>query len=128
MARKNTGTSPATASARSTLALADALFCQGFGTRRECEGLVLTGLVRVNGRTMLEPYEPVSTTGLLLARGDLSQLIAHGSQLPHLRRDILLLFLQPARPRGQVSETPPQVVTPMRDLRELLFGVLARDP
>ncbi len=66
MARKNSGTPPATASARSTLALADALFSQGFGTRRECEGLVLAGLVRLNGRTMLEPYEPVTTAGLLL--------------------------------------------------------------
>jgi 16S rRNA pseudouridine516 synthase len=48
------------------IALADALFSQGLGARRECEGLVLAGLVKVAGRTVLEPFERFPVAGLVM--------------------------------------------------------------
>jgi 16S rRNA pseudouridine516 synthase len=45
--------------------LSQVLFSQGFGTRRECEGLVWHGLVSVGGRVIEEPAEEVDTEGLV---------------------------------------------------------------
>lgn len=51
--------------------IAHALFTQGFGTRRECEGLVLAGFVNVGGRPVDDPREDVDTEGLVLTvRGE----------------------------------------------------------
>ncbi len=44
----------------STLKLSDLLFSQGFGSRRECEGLVLGGHVRLGGRVYEDPFESVA--------------------------------------------------------------------
>lgn len=44
--------------------LAQVLFTQGFGTRRECEGLVASGHVRIAGRVRDDPFEEVATEGL----------------------------------------------------------------
>lgn len=63
MARKNAHRQP---TGPATMPLADVLFSQGLGARRECEGLVLAGLVQVAGRTFTDPYEPVVTDGLVL--------------------------------------------------------------
>lgn len=46
--------------------VAHALFTQGFGTRRDCDGLVLNGLVAIAGRVLDDPDEPVGTDGLVL--------------------------------------------------------------
>ena len=40
------------------------LFSQGFGTRRECDGLLLAGLVTHGGSAVDDPLEVVATTGL----------------------------------------------------------------
>ena len=40
------------------------LFSQGFGTRRECDGLLLAGLVTHGGRAVDDPLEDVATEGL----------------------------------------------------------------
>lgn len=45
--------------------LSQVLFSQGFGTRRECEGLIGHGLVSVGGRVIEEPAEEVDTEGLV---------------------------------------------------------------
>ncbi|KQU81532.1 MULTISPECIES: pseudouridine synthase [unclassified Rhizobacter] len=45
--------------------LSQVLFSQGFGTRRECDGLVWHGLVLVGGRVIEEPAEEVDTDGLV---------------------------------------------------------------
>lgn len=45
--------------------LSQVLFSQGFGTRRECEGLIWHGLVSVGGRVIEEPAEEVDTEGLV---------------------------------------------------------------
>lgn len=51
--------------------LAQVLFSQGFGTRRECEGLVAAGFVAIDGRVCDDPYEEVAPEGLVLGvRGE----------------------------------------------------------
>jgi 16S rRNA pseudouridine516 synthase len=40
------------------------LFSQGFGTRRECDGLLRAGLVAHGGRAVDDPLEDVNTQGL----------------------------------------------------------------
>ena len=44
--------------------MADLLFTQGFGSRRECAALLAAGLVQVQGRILLDPDEDVSEQGL----------------------------------------------------------------
>ena len=44
-------------------ALAQALFSQGFGTRRDCEGLVRLGLVRVDGQPVDDPFAEIDPVG-----------------------------------------------------------------
>lgn len=44
--------------------MADLLFTQGFGSRRECAGLLGSGHVQVQGRTVLDPDEDVLEAGL----------------------------------------------------------------
>ena len=44
--------------------LRQVLFSQGFGTRRECDGLILHGLVQVGGQVLDDPAAPVDTNGL----------------------------------------------------------------
>jgi 16S rRNA pseudouridine516 synthase len=46
--------------------LAQILFTQGFGTRRICAGIVARGLVRVDGRVVVDPRADVGTDGLVL--------------------------------------------------------------
>jgi len=46
--------------------LAQVLFSQGFGARRECEGLVLGGHVAVGGQVVDDPFQDVDTAGLVL--------------------------------------------------------------
>jgi 16S rRNA pseudouridine516 synthase len=51
--------------------LSQALFCQGFGTRRECEGLVYAGFVTVAGVACDDPHQEVDPQGLVLGvRGE----------------------------------------------------------
>lgn len=45
--------------------LSHLLFTQGFGTRRDCSGLVLGGHVRIAGVVMTDPEEDVSEDGLM---------------------------------------------------------------
>ena len=45
--------------------LSQILFTQGFGPRRECEGLIVSGHVTVNGRATDDPFEEVDTEGLV---------------------------------------------------------------
>ncbi len=47
-----------------TARLADMLFSQGFGTRRECAGLVAAGHVRIAGAVVDDPSQRIDTTGL----------------------------------------------------------------
>jgi 16S rRNA pseudouridine516 synthase len=47
--------------------LAQILYSQGFGTRRDCDALVLHGLVEVAGRVIDDPYEELDTAGLVFS-------------------------------------------------------------
>jgi 16S rRNA pseudouridine516 synthase len=51
--------------------LSQVLYSQGFGARRECEGLVLTGHVRIGGVVHDDPFEDVTPEGLVFSvRGE----------------------------------------------------------
>ena len=45
--------------------LAQVLFSQGFGARRECEGLILAGHVRIGGQVCDDPFLDLDTEGLV---------------------------------------------------------------
>jgi len=45
--------------------LAQILFSQGFGARRECEGLIASGHVAIGGRTVEDPFEEFEAEGLV---------------------------------------------------------------
>ena len=50
--------------------LSQILFTQGFGARRECEGLILGGHVVIDGRVAEDPFEDVATEQLtVVVRG-----------------------------------------------------------
>ena len=51
--------------------LAQILFSQGFGARRECEGLIATGHVRIGGEVHDDPFEDLKPEGLVFSvRGE----------------------------------------------------------
>ncbi len=51
--------------------LAQVLFSQGFGARRECEGLIVSGHVSIAGKVVDDPFEDVATDGLVFkVRGE----------------------------------------------------------
>jgi 16S rRNA pseudouridine516 synthase len=86
-----------------TLGVAHALFTQGFGTRRDCDGLVLNGLVSIAGRVLDDPDEPVPTAGLVLT--------VEGRDWPWHEKALILLH----KPAGfECSQKPsawPSVMT-----------------
>lgn len=85
------------------LALADALFSQGLGARRECEGLVAAGLVRVNGRTVTDPFAPVATEGLVLE--------VEGRIWPYHAQAVILLHKPAGYECSQKPSAWPSVLT-----------------
>lgn len=93
--------------------LARLLFSQGFGTRRECEGLVLAGQVRIGGRPCDDPFEELDPAGLLVTvRGmdwpvrEKALVLLHKpagyecSQKPRHHPSVLSLLPAPLRTRG----------------------------
>ncbi len=93
--------------------LARLLHAQGFGTRRECEGLVLAGHVRIAGRTCDDPFEEVAPAGLVLTvRGadwpvhEKALILLHKpagcecSRKPRHHPSVLSLLPAPLRTRG----------------------------
>ena len=52
--------------------LAQVLFSQGFGARRECEGLIVSGHITLDGRLCDDPFQEVEPEGLVFGvRGEL---------------------------------------------------------
>ena len=80
--------------------LAQVLFSQGFGTRRACQGLVWSGLVRRDGRVLDDPDEDLATDGLVLE--------VEGKPWPYHAQALVLLH-KPAgyecsqKPRHQIG-------------------------
>ena len=68
-------------------AIVEVLFSQGFGTRRDCAGLLAAGLVSADGRTLDDPHEPVEPDGL--------KLVVQG-QPWHCHEQALVLLHKPA--------------------------------
>jgi len=94
-------------------ALRDILFAQGFGTRRDCDGLVLAGEVSVQGQVVDDPGAPFLSDGLaLLVQGqpwrchDLALAMLHKpagyecSQKPKHWPSVMMLMPPQLRRRG----------------------------
>ena len=95
------------------LRLDDLLFSQGFGTRRECAGLIAAGLVRLAGERCTDPALAVAAEGLAFeVSGQAWQYQATAlvllhkpagyecSQKPKHWPSVLLLLPPPLRQRG----------------------------
>ncbi|MBX3618736.1 MAG: 16S rRNA pseudouridine(516) synthase [Rhizobacter sp.] len=58
--------------------LSQVLYSQGFGARRECEGLIATGHVSIDGQVHDDPFEDVDPAGLVFSvRGEAWPYHAH---------------------------------------------------
>ena len=93
--------------------LSQALFTQGFGARRECEGLILGGHVTLAGAVCDDPFHEVEPEGLVFGvRGELwpyrakALVLLHKpagyecSQKPKHHPSVLRLLPLPLRVRG----------------------------
>ena len=93
--------------------LSQLLFSQGFGARRECEGLVLGGHVTVAGRVEDDPFHDVEPEGLIFGvRGQAwpyrakALVVMHKpagyecSQKPKHHPSVISLLPMPLRVRG----------------------------
>lgn len=93
--------------------LSQVLFSQGFGARRECEGLILGGYVTVDGRVCDEPGQDFDTEGLVFTvrgqrwpfRGKALVLLNKPagyecSQKPKHHPSVMSLLPPPLRVRG----------------------------
>jgi len=93
--------------------IAEVLFSQGFGSRRECAALLAAGLVQCQGRTLLDPHEHLPTEGLSFSvQGRLwpfqqpAMLMLHKpagyecSRSPKHHPSVLSLLPTPLRRRG----------------------------
>ncbi len=79
----------------SSSTLAQALFSQGFGTRRDCDGLVLGGHVKLQGQVCLDPGAEVLLDGLVLE--------VRGEPWPYHRQALLMMH----KPAGvECSQKP----------------------
>jgi 16S rRNA pseudouridine516 synthase len=63
--------------------LAQLLFSQGFGTRRDCDGLVLSGLVQIDGQVRDKPDDEVEPGGL--------RYVVRGQEWTYRQRALLVL-------------------------------------
>ncbi len=97
----------------STMRLSQLLFTQGFGARRECEGLVLGGHVAIKGRVEDDPFLDVEPEGLVFSvRGEAwpyhakALVLLHKpagyecSQKPKHHPSVMSLLPVPLRVRG----------------------------
>lgn len=83
------------AGAARRLTLAQVLFSQGFGARRECESLIAAGLVTVAGRVVDDPFEAFDPLGL--------QFSVRGEPWPYREKALIVLH----KPAGyECSQKP----------------------
>jgi 16S rRNA pseudouridine516 synthase len=77
------------------LKLAQILFSQGFGARRECEGLVASGLVAIAGRVVDDPFAEFDPLGL--------EFSVRGEAWPYREKALIVLH----KPAGyECSQKP----------------------
>ena len=78
------------------LPLAQVLFSQGFGTRRQCAALIAAGQVQIGGVTVDDPRAVVPTEGLVF--------VVAGQAWPYRARALVLLH----KPLGYECSTKPR--------------------
>jgi 16S rRNA pseudouridine516 synthase len=83
------------------LKLAHLLFTQGFGTRRECEGLVASGHVTVQGQVVDDPFADVAPEGLLFG--------VRGERWPYHEHALLVMNKPPGHECSQQPRHHPSV-------------------
>jgi 16S rRNA pseudouridine516 synthase len=76
--------------------LAQILFSQGFGSRRECAGLIASGEVRLADRVLLDAHEDLDPAGLVLA--------VQGQAWPYHASALLMMN----KPAGYECSTKPR--------------------
>jgi len=76
--------------------IAQVLFSQGFGTRRECDGRVLAGMVSVGGRVIDDPNEDMPVAGLVFS--------VEGRDWRYFEKALVLLH----KPAGYECSTKPR--------------------
>ena len=76
--------------------LADILFTQGFGSRRDCAGLIARGSVHIDGRPRLDPQDDVPETGLVFS--------VDGQAWPYYAKALLMLH----KPAGYECSRQPR--------------------
>jgi 16S rRNA pseudouridine516 synthase len=76
--------------------LAQVLFTQGFGTRRECEALIMHGLVEIGGRCLRDPLADVPLEGLVFT--------VRGAAWPYQEKALVLLH----KPAGYECSRKPR--------------------
>lgn len=76
--------------------LRQVLFSQGFGSRRECDALILNGQVQVRGRVVEDPGEDVATAGLVFS--------VQGQAWPYHAQAVLMLH----KPAGYECSRKPR--------------------
>ena len=81
--------------------LAQVLYSQGFGTRRECEGLVATGHVTLDGRVVDDPFLEVDTEGLVFG--------VRGQLWPYHAKALLMMNKPPGHECSQKPRHHPSV-------------------
>ena len=79
------------------------LFSQGFGTRRECEGLVLAGRVTHAGRTVEHPDDEAETSGMVFE--------VSGQSWPFRDKALILLHKPPGYECSQKPRHHPSVMS-----------------
>jgi 16S rRNA pseudouridine516 synthase len=103
--------------------LSQILFSQGFGTRRDCVGMVLAGWVHVAGREMDDPDEDLATEGLVLT--------VQGKDWPFYAQALILLHKPAGYECSQKPKHHPSVLSllpaPLRNRGVQPIGRLDED-
>ena len=81
--------------------LAQVLYSQGFGTRRECEGLVASGHVTLHGRVVDDPFLEVDTDALVFG--------VRGQLWPYHAKALLMMNKPPGHECSQKPRHHPSV-------------------
>ena len=103
--------------------LSQVLFSQGFGARRECEGLILSGHVTVNGVPCDDPWFEVEPEGLMFT--------VRGEPWPYRAKALVLLHKPAGYECSQKPKHHPSVMNllppPLRLRQVLPVGRLDED-
>ncbi|HEX2541925.1 MAG TPA: 16S rRNA pseudouridine(516) synthase [Caldimonas sp.] len=83
------------------MTLAQLLFSQGFGTRRECAGLIAAGAVSIGGQVRDDPHEELEVEGL--------EFVVGGEAWPYRERALLVMNKPPGHECSQKPRHHPSV-------------------